>query len=573
MALNQPDDQSIRMEQMAKYYLLRFSLSFTAVLIIVWGCGNGGNAAAKRSITTGDLVEDIAVLSSDEFEGRAPASKGEELTIQFLKAEFEKLGLAPGNRDSYFQGVPLVEMTPDPGSGLLIWGDATTTRLFYRREYVAWTKRVVEKVSLDRSDLIFVGYGVVAPEYDWNDYEGLDVRGKTVVLLVNDPGYATGDGTLFNGRAMTYYGRWTYKMEEAARQGAEGALVIHETGPAGYPWEVVRNSFTGPLFNLVAEDNNLSRCSVEGWITEETARDLFRRGGLDFDTLKKQASAPGFQPVPMNLRVSLTTTNTIRRSTSHNVLALLPGRNRPDEVVIYTAHWDHLGKDPSLKGDQIYNGARDNATGVAGLLELAEAFSGLRRRPARSLLFLAVTAEEQGLLGSQYYATHPVFPLEKTVAVLNMDEMNIFGPMRDVTVIGYGNSDLDNYVAAAARRQRRKVCPDPEPEKGYFYRSDQFSFAREGVPALYLDSGIDHVEHGEAWTREQIDRYTAEHYHKVSDEFDPAWDLSGMVDDLRLLFTIGHRLSGRRTFPNWREGSEFRARREAQMKGGEAGED
>ena len=551
---------------MARHYQLRFLLPFTLVLFLGWGCGSGGGAAAaKRSITSGDLAADIAVLASDEFEGRGPASKGEELTLQFLKEEFEKLGLGPGNGDSYFQEVPLVEMTHDPGAGLLVWADATTTRLIYRQEYVAWTKRVVSMTSLDRSQLVFAGYGIVAPEYDWNDYEGLDVKGKTVVLLVNDPGYATGDSTLFNGRAMTYYGRWTYKLEEAARQGAEGAFIIHETDPAGYPWEVVHNSWTGPQFDLVAEDNNLSRCAVEGWFTEEVARNLFQQAGKDFDALKELAATRDFQPVPLNLRLSLTLTNTIHRTTSHNVLALLPGRNRPDEVVIYTAHWDHLGKDPSLRGDQIYNGALDNATGVAGLLELAEAFSRLGRRPARSVLFLAVTAEEQGLLGSRYYATHPVFPLEKTVAVINMDGLNIFGPMKDVTVIGYGNSELDDYVDAAARRQRRKVRPDPEAEKGYYYRSDHFSFAREGVPALYLDSGIDHVEHGEAWTREQIDRYTAERYHKVTDEFDPTWDLSGAVDDLRLFFTIGQRLSRERAFPNWREGMEFKALRDSMM--------
>ncbi len=553
---------------MARQYQLRFLLPFTLVLFLGWGCGSGGgDAAAKRSITSGDLAADIAVLASDEFEGRGPASKGEQLTLEFLKEEFEKLGLAPGNGESYFQEVPLVEMTVNTGTGLLIWGDKTTTRLIYGEEYVAWTKRVTEKVSLDRSDMVFVGYGIVAPEYGWNDYEGLDVKGKTVVLLVNDPGYATGDSTLFNGKAMTYYGRWTYKFEEAARQGAEGAVIIHETGPAGYPWEVVRNSWTGPQFDLVAEDNNLSRCAVEGWFTEEVARNLFQRGKNDLDTLKAKAATRDSQPVPLDLRLSLTLTNTIRSSTSHNVLALLPGRNRPDEVVIYTAHWDHLGKDPSLKGDQIYNGALDNATGVAGLLELAEAFSGLGRRPARSVLFLAVTAEEQGLLGSQYYATHPVFPLEKTVAALNMDAMNIFGPMKDVTVIGYGNSELDDYAEAAARRQRRKVRPDPEAEKGSFFRSDQFSFAKQGVPALYLDRGIDHVEYGEAWTREQIDRYTAERYHKVSDEFDPTWDLTGMVDDLRLLFAIGHRLSRERAFPNWREGMEFKALRDSMMQG------
>ena len=549
---------------MAKYYLLRFLLSFTVVLFLACGCGSGGDAAAKRSITSEELAADIAVLASDEFEGRGPASKGEELTLEFLKEEFEKLGLAPGNGDSYFQEVPLVEMTVNFGTGLLIWSDKTTTRLIYGDEYSIWTRRTVERVSLDRSDMVFAGYGIVAPEYGWNDYEGLDVRGKTVVLLVNDPGYATRDSALFNGRAMTYYGRWTYKLEEAARQGAEGALVIHETGPAGYPWEVIGH-WNRHHFELVAEEGEASYCAMEGWLQGEVARELFRQAGKDYDALKEQAATRDFQPVPLNLRISLTLTNTIRRSTSHNVLALLPGRNRPDEVVIYTAHWDHLGKDPSLKGDQIYNGALDNATGVAGLLELAEAFSRLGRRPARSLLFLAVTAEEQGLLGSRYYATHPVFPLEKTVAAINMDGLNIFGPMKDVTVIGYGNSELDDYAEAAARRQRREVRPDPEMEKGFFYRSDQFSFVREGVPALYLSGGIDHVEHGETWTREQMDNYTAEHYHKVTDEFDPAWDLSGAVDDLRLLFAIGHRLSRERAFPNWRGGSEFKALRDSMM--------
>ena len=550
---------------MARHYQLRFLLPFTLILFLGWGCGSGGgDADAKRSITSGDLAADIAVLASDEFEGRWPASKGEELTLQFLKEEFEKLGLGPGNGDSYFQEVPLVEMTVNFGTGMLIWGTKTTTRLIYGYEFAAWTRRMAEQVSLDRSDMVFVGYGIVAPEYGWNDYEGLDVRGKTVVVLVNDPGYATRDSTLFNGHAMTYYGRWTYKLEEAARQGAEGALVIHETGPAGYPWEVIGH-WNRHHFELVAEEDEAPYCAMEGWLHGKVARELFRQAGQDFDALKELAATRDFQPVPLNLRISLTLTNTIRRATSHNVLALLPGRNRPNEVVIYTAHWDHLGKDPSLKGDQIYNGALDNATGVAGLLGLAEAFSGLRRRPARSVLFLAVTAEEQGLLGSRYYATHPVFPLEKTVAVMNMDGLNIFGPMKDVTVIGYGNSELDDYVVAAARRQRRKVRPDPSPEKGFFYRMDHFSFAKLGVPALALDIGLNHVEHEEEWTREQVDKYTAERYHKVSDEFDPAWDLSGAVDDLRLLFAVGHRLSRERAFPNWREGNEFRAKRDSMM--------
>lgn len=539
-----------------------------AGLLLFSGCETGSQdlASAQASISAEDLAADIAVLASDEFEGRGPSTRGEERTIAYLQQEFSQLGLEPGNGASYLQEVPLVELTTSPGSGMVIWTKDITTRPGYRREYVAWTKRVVEQVSLSRSDLVFVGYGVVAPEYDWDDYAGVDVRGKTVVMLVNDPGYATQDKELFQGNAMTYYGRWTYKFEEAARRGAEGAFVIHETGPAGYPWDVVRSSWTGPQFDLVTDDDNLSRCAVEGWFTDELARNLFVLARQDFDSLKARAARPGFTAVPLDLEVSLTLSNTIRRSTSNNVLALLPGSDRADEVVVYMAHWDHLGIDPRREGDQIYNGALDNATGTAGLLELAEAFARLENRPSRSILFLAVAAEEQGLLGSRYYATHPVYPLAKTVAALNMDGLNIYGPMKDVTVIGYGNSQLDDYVVKAAKQQERVVRPDAAPEKGYYYRSDHFSFAKEGVPALYLESGIDHVEHGEAWTREQMDAYTAERYHQPSDEFDPSWDLTGAVDDLRLLLDIGYRLANGSSFPNWRKGNEFRAARDAMMK-------
>ena len=534
-----------------------------AGLMVIVGCGGaGGIAAAKRSITAEDLAADIQVLASDEFEGRGPSSPGEERTIEFLKGEFEKLGLEPGNGDSYFQDVPLVELNSDPGSGLVAWGAGTTRRMTFGQDYVAWTKRVVRTAALDRSDLVFVGYGVVAPELGWNDYAGLDVKGKTVVMLVNDPGYATQDEAVFNGNAMTYYGRWTYKFAEAARQGAEGAFIIHETGPAGYPWEVVRNSWTGPQFDLVAPDDNLSRCVVEGWFTESAARDLFAEAGQDFDTLKGRAATDEFTATPLDMALSVRLSNSISRSNSRNVLGLLPGRERPEEVVIYMAHWDHFGKDPSLEGDQIYNGALDNATGTAGLLELAEAFASLERRPARSVLFLAVTAEEQGLLGSRHYATLPVYPLELTVAALNLDGLNIYGPMRDVTIIGYGNSELDDYVKTAARKQGRTVRPDPAMEKGYFYRSDHFSFAQKGVPALFLDHGVNHKRHGVKWTLEQVEMYTAERYHQPSDEYDPAWDLDGAVDDLRLLFAVGYRLSNEESFPTWREGNEFRALRE-----------
>ncbi len=519
---------------------------------------------AYKAINEQDFRMHVQTLASDAFEGRAPASPGEEKTVTYLKEQFEKLGLQPGNGDSFFQEVPLVEITADPQTALTVTGKGKTQRFAYGDEVMLWTKRVTERVALSGSDLVFVGYGIVAPEYGWNDYEGLDVKGKTVVMLVNDPGYATGDTSLFKGRQMTYYGRWTYKFEEAARQGAAGALIIHETGPAGYPWDVVKGSWSGPQFTLVNEKNNMDRCAVEGWVTHETAARIFRQAGLNLSELKKKAVERGFRGQALGLKASTELRNRIRKVVSRNVLALLPGSERPDEVIIYTAHWDHFGKDPSLKGDQIYNGALDNATGTAGLLVLAGTFARLPERPKRSILFLAVTAEEQGLLGSAYYAAHPVYPPEKTVAIINMDGLNIWGPTKDITVVGYGMSDLDNYAVWAAKRQGRYVRPDPEPEKGYYYRSDHFSFAKVGIPALYVDAGVEHVEYGEEWMLKQREEYVMKRYHKPSDEYDPNWDLRGAMQDLRLLFDIGYRLAQEDTFPNWKPGTEFRALRDAQ---------
>jgi Zn-dependent M28 family amino/carboxypeptidase len=544
--------------------LLNLLLVFITTFLV--GCGRENLAPALESINAEELADDIAVLASDEFEGRAPSSRGEEKTIDFLKTEFEKLGLKPGNGESFFQEVPLVAISANADASLTVQGDNWSKAFTFGGDFMAWTKRVVGTSSLKNSEVIFVGYGISAPEYQWNDYAGLDVRGKTVIVLVNDPGYATQDKTLFNGNAMTYYGRWTYKFEEAARQGADGAFIIHETKPASYPWEVVRGSWSGKQFDLVNADNNMSRCAVEGWLSNETAKQLFEAMGLNFETLKASAAQRGFKAVPMELTASLTLQNDIEHSCSNNVLALLPGRSRPDEYIFYMAHWDHFGVNPALEGDKIFNGALDNATGTAGLLQIAEAFAKLPQPPERSVVFLAVTAEEQGLIGSKYYASNPVFPLTKTVATINMDGLNIYGKMKDITIVGYGNSDLDDYLKAAAAEQKRRVRPDPEPEKGYFYRSDHFSFAKQGIPALYTDNGIDHVEKGETWTREQLDKYTAEKYHKPSDEFDPNWDLSGAVDDLRLLFTVGYRLSKETTFPNWKPGTDFKAKRDADMR-------
>ncbi|MEJ2110368.1 MAG: M28 family metallopeptidase [Acidobacteriota bacterium] len=513
-----------------------------------------------------DLSKHIQTISSDAFEGRAPATKGEEKTIRYIKKEFESTGLLPGNGDSYFQEVPMVSVTTDPDITLTVRIDDKGRSFLYGNECMVSTKRLSDTVSIENSDMVFVGYGIVAPEYDWNDYSGVDVRGKTVVMLVNDPGFATQNPALFNGNAMTYYGRWTYKFEEAARQGAEAAVIIHETKPAGYPWDVVRSSWSGPQFDLITKDDNMSRCAVEGWFTLESAHTIFDLAGKNLEQLKASAAKRGFKPVPLNARISVTLNNTIEHSRSNNVIGVLPGAVRRDEYVFYMAHWDHLGTDPSLEGDQIYNGALDNATGVAGLIELAEAFARLPEPLDRSIAFLAVTGEEQGLLGSAYYAAHPIYPPAKTVAAINMDGLNIYGRMKDVTVIGYGNSELDGYVESAASEQGRIVRPDPEPEKGHFYRADHFSFARQGIPSLYVTVGMDHVEHGEEWTKAQIQKYTENHYHKPSDKFDPEWDLSGMVEDLQLLFRVGCRLCTGDAFPNWQTGTEFRSKRNEDMK-------
>ena len=423
---------------------IHFTLSFFVIMLLLFnGCTRKTSEIeeALASISAEDLKKDVKILSSDEFEGRSPASKGEELTIEFLKNEFQALGLKPGNKDSFFQEVPLIKINSEPSRTLEILGSNASNKFQYGDEFVSTTKQIVEKVSLRDSEMIYVGYGIVAPEYGWNDYEGIDVKGKTVVIQVNDPGFATQDPDLFNGRAMTYYGRWTYKYEEAAHQGAAGALIIHETEPA-YGWDVVHNGWTGPQFLMESPDNNMSRCAVEGWITLHTTQAIFKQAGLDFNVLKTDAAQKGFSAINMGLKANLTLSNTIEYSRSHNVIALLPGSERPEELIFYTAHWDHFAPDPSLEGDQIFNGALDNATGTAALIELAEAFLKLKTPPPRSIAFLAVTAEEQGLLGSKYYAANPIFPLTNTVASINMDSLNIYGRMKDITIVGFWQSEL-----------------------------------------------------------------------------------------------------------------------------------
>jgi Zn-dependent M28 family amino/carboxypeptidase len=533
-------------------------------MLLLPACADGGeqSAAAEERIDAGSLAQAIRDLSADSMGGRAPSTVGEDRTVAWLTDRFEELGLEPGaGGDSWTQDVSLVSLAADPGAGATVRGHGTVHALRHGDDYVAVAGSVVPRLRLDDSPLVFVGYGIVAPEAGWDDYAGLDVRGRTVIVLVNDPGYATGDER-FDGRAMTYYGRWTYKYEEAARQGAAGVMVVHQEEPASYPWAVVRSGWSGTQFMLGSEGGEGDPI-VQGWLSESTTRAIFEREGLDFDSLAAAATQDDFQPVHLDQRMSLELRNEIRQSVSRNVIARIPGRSRPEEHVIYMGHWDHLGTDPTLEGDSIYNGALDNATGTAALVELAGAFMALPKSPERSIVFIALTAEEQGLLGSRHYAMNPVWPLRNAVAAINVDGLNIFGPTRDVGVVGYGRSEMDSVLAVAADDRGRTLRPDDEPEKGGFFRSDHFEFARHGVPALYVGAGLDDLRYGEDWARARHKEYAAEHYHEPSDEYDPAWNLEGAVEDLRLLFDVGLRLANGSEWPNWFEGSEFRAVRDS----------
>jgi Zn-dependent M28 family amino/carboxypeptidase len=529
----------------------------------------------SKVIEPSRLVPHIKTLASDEFEGRLPASKGEELSVNYIADQFRRIGLKPGSSDgTYFQPVPLNSITADPAMALELDAGSETMKLSYGDEFMAWTTRFVDDVRIDDSEIVFVGYGTVAPEFDWDDYKGVDVKGKTLIMLVGDPPIPDPDDPdklddkVFGGRAMTYYGRWTYKFEMAAEKGAEACFVLHETEPAGYPWGVVKGSWTGEQFDLLTPDNNMSHCAVEGWMPYAQVEAAFQLAGQDLAALKKMAIRRDFKPTPINLKASLAIENTTRSLASRNVIGVLEGTDPKlkDEYVIYMAHWGHLGKDTSLEGDQIFNGALDNATGVAGMIEMARAFSKLNPAPRRSIVFLAVAAEEQGLLGSKYYAVHPVYPLVRTLAAINMDGMNIFGRTKDITVVGLGNSTLDEIAVAVAGEQGRVVKPDPEPQKGSFYRSDHFSLAKQGVPALNTGSGVDFVGRPEGWGLKKRKEYTEKNYHKPSDEYDPEWDLSGAVEDLELLFEVGRRVADGETYPQWKAGTEFKALREQTLR-------
>jgi Zn-dependent M28 family amino/carboxypeptidase len=508
----------------------------------------------------------VKEFASDEFQGRKPFTIGEEKAVEFLIREYKRVGLEPANNGSYIQEVPMVEITdvPDKRMKINMWN--ASIELNHKDDFVAFSKQLVDEIKIRNSEMIFAGYGIVAPEYNWNDYAGIDVKGKIVVVLVNDPGFGTDDKSFFKGNEMTYYGRWTYKYEEAARQGAKGVLIIHETEPAGYPWSVVLNGAIQPKLYLQPEDNYMSMCAMEGWLTLDAATELFSLAGLSLPELKEKAKAPGFKAVRMRSRANLNITSTHKFAVSRNVIGILPGTERKDEVIIYSSHWDHLGVGPVVNGDSIYNGAVDNGTTTAWMLEIAEAFNNLRKRPQRTIMFFSPTAEEQGLMGSAYYASHPLFPLNKTVANINNDLMLPYGPYKDVMITGYGQSELEDYIVRFAEKYDRYVMPDPNPHTGMYYRADHFSFANAGVPALFARGNCDSREHGKEWALKKEKDWLHNNYHKQADQYDPeTWTFEGIVEDAQLFFRIGFELSNESTFPEWKEGSEFRERRIKQM--------
>jgi Zn-dependent M28 family amino/carboxypeptidase len=541
-------------------WFLRFACSGVLLAMV---CVSSAPASEPSRFDDANIRSTIQTLSSDAFGGRAPASVGEKLATEYIVTQFKRYGLQPANHGSFLQEVPLLQITANPDTALMVSGGDAPLKLAFGSDIVVSTARPQTLVSLAHSPVIFAGYGIVAPEYQWNDYAHLDVKGKIVVVLVNDPGCVTGDPLLFRGKAMTYYGRWTYKYEEAARQGAAGVLIVHDTGPAGYPWDVVRNSNTGPLEELPPGDSY--RPQIQGWLSHEAATRLFTAAGLSLDQLSRAATRRFFKPVDLKLTADITLRNEVRSVVSHNVAAFVKGSRHPQEVVIYSAHWDHLGTRLGPDGNlQIFHGAIDNGSGIAGLLELARVYAQNKPAPARSVLFIATTSEEQGLLGAAYYASHSLWPLADTVADLNMDVMNMYGETHDVAVRGQFMSALDDDLKQAALRLGLQALPDADPAKGYYYRADHFVFAKAGVPALSINSGTDYVNRPAGWGLAQQQSYITQRYHKPTDVYEPGWDLTGMRQQLELLYLTGRRLADGNEWPTWYVGSAFRAAREAQ---------
>ncbi len=546
--------------------LINLLLLFTFFLLL--SCSSDSLETSLKSISEKELELKVKTIGSDDFLGRAPATLGEVKTINYLKAQFEQMGLKPANGSSYFQEVHLARISTVLNSvKTSIQGNNQSFQLSVPKDFVIGTTQVTDNTSVSNSDLIFVGYGVVAPEYNWNDYEGVDVKGKTVVVLINDPGFLTDDISMFNGKEMTYYGRWTYKFEEAARQGAAGILIIHDNIAAGYGWSVVENTWTTKRFYLDSPDKNMGNCKFNGWLTNQTARKIFNLSNLDFEKLVASASTREFKSIPLPLKISVSFKSEIENVKSNNVIAYLPGKQKPDEYIIYTAHWDHFGVNNTLKGDTILNGALDNGVAVASILQAAKAFTQLQTAQNRSVVFMALTCEEFGLLGSEYYALNPIFPLNKTVAIINLEMPNIFGKTKDITVYGYKNSELDKYAEEVVKKYNRYISSDPFPQNGMYFRSDHFSFVRRGVPALYFTAGVDNFEKGKEWGMGNVKSWIAKNYHKPSDEYLPGvWKFDCLAEDVKIFFEVGYKLSMIKEFPNWFDESIYKAKRDEMMK-------
>ncbi|UTA55051.1 M28 family metallopeptidase [Lysobacter soli] len=525
---------------------------------------------AATDIDPARLSQDVKVLSSDEFEGRGPATAGETRTIDYVVAQMKAAGLQPGGdlkdgKREWTQAVPLAraEIKGTPTISVAVKGK---TQALTQGEQIAVRAAQDGSTAVDisKAPLVFAGYGVRAPERGWDDFKGVDLKGKIAVVLINDPDFDGGEGD-FGGKAMTYYGRWTYKYEEAARQGALGLLIVHETDPASYGWATVKNSNTNTMFDVVRDKPASVHPKLEGWIQRDFAQQLFKQSGLDFDVLKAQAKTKAFKPVELK-GATLSAKYDVDRQiiTSHNIVGRIDGTKRPDETVIYSAHWDHLGVgQPDAKGDKIYNGAVDNATGTAALIEIGRAFAKAPTKPERSVVFLAVTAEEKGLLGSEYYASKPLYPLGKTVAVINMDALDPHGPARNFTTSGSAKQELlDELIDTAKKVANLDYVTDPKPEAGHFFRSDHFPFAKRGVPAVSFGSGNDLVDGGLEAGKKMEDAYVADRYHQPADEWEADWTFLGMARDLGLLYTVGRNLADSNRWPNWDASSEFRAARD-----------
>ena len=548
------------MYQTSRIFVIIFLLSLAA-------CNQKKQAVQQEdgvaSFNADSLKKDIAMLASDSFMGRKPFTEGETKTIDYLQKQFASIGLEPGNGNSYVQAVPMVNILATAAPEMQVKSAKGNFTLKAYDDYIIWTDKTDSSISLNNNELVFAGYGVVAPEYNWNDYEGLDVKGKVVMVMVNDPGFWSGDTTLFKGKTMTYYGRWTYKFEEAARQGAKGCLIVHNTKAASYPFSVQQKSFNTSRLQLDNRGKDMKNCDVIGWVTETTANRLFKEAGFD-STLLVKANKRGFKAVPLNLQLTTSMKVKATYDKSYNVIGKITGSKRPDEVVVYSAHWDHLGIGrPDASGDSIYNGALDNATGTAGLLELARAFKSLKTKPERTIVILCVTAEEQGLLGSKYYAENPVYPANKTAANINMDGLNRFGKTKDIIVIGEGQSDLEDYLKEEVEKKGGYISFDTHPEAGSYYRSDHFNFAKVGIPALYTGSGIDVIGKGKEYGQKIEDDYTDHNYHQPSDNYNAAtWTMEGAISDLQLLFLVGKRIASEGKWPAWKPSSEFKAIRD-----------